>query len=330
MNALCVHFAHNHRLLYGILGHRRRRSGRRLALRLRHLALFGGDERRQFFLDICGRTDEPRAVADERKAPRARAAVDASRDCHHDAPHVGGARSRDERAALDRRLYRDDAFRERRDRVVALRKRLRVGISPKRKLAHYRATVRHDVASERAVLLGIEFVESRADDADRLPLRGKCAAVRLGVDAERKSRDYRPAVLGKPLRDLERLVEPVGGRAARADDRDGRRRQDGGVALYVERKRVRRLLEKTRRIARIRRRHDFNTVTLCKRELALPVDSLARTRDLLRIRHPRGSDGTSRFDKSRERDGTYLVRQVEGDIRLAFIHFAPLIRHPAI
>ena len=307
-----------------------RRGGARPALRLRHRSIRGREKRGNFADDVGRCADKPRPVPDELQAPGARAAVDATRQSHHDAAHVGGARRRYERAALERRLYRDNAARERRDRVVALRESLGIGTAAERELADDSASLLDDLARKRAVLLRIELVKPRADHADGLPLRGKCAAVRLGVYAERKPRNDNPALFRKPLRNLERLVEPVRRRAARADDGDRRRGEKRRIALDVERERMGRLLEKLRRIRRVDGRDDLHAVALRERKLALPVDLAAGARDLEGIRLPRGRSGTCRGDKLRKLDRTDLVRQIERHERFTFRDFALLIHHPAI
>ena len=126
------------------------------------------------------------------------------------------------------------------------------------------------------------------------------------------------------------MVKPIGSRAARADNGDARRRKDARITLYIESKRMRRLLEKARRVAWVSGRNNLNAVALRKCELALPVKFRTRARDLLRLGLPSGRNGTGRNDKFGQLNGTDLVSKVESYIGLALAQTAHLIPHPTI
>jgi hypothetical protein len=114
--------------------------------------------------------------------------MDRARNREHLATLIGGGARRDERARSERRLDHQAALRETADQTIAPRevvcRRRRAG----RKLRHHKPAAR-DLGGEGRVAPRIHHVDPRAEDRDGAPGAGEAAAMRRGVDAERKARD---------------------------------------------------------------------------------------------------------------------------------------------
>ena len=195
-----------------------------------------------------------------------------------------------------------------------------VGGTPEGELAHDGSALLDNLPRQIEVLLRVEFVERRADHADRKAVRVERPSVGLAVDAHGKPRDNPPARLREVAREATRHLPPVGCRPPCADEGDERLAQRGDVALHVKgERRLGRRLE-AGRIPLVQKREDLNATRTRPRLLHLDIHRVTRARHLVGIFLPRRHGRAVLLDEPRQRRGPHVRRQMEREIGLTLGH----------